>query len=100
MPCILTVDDSRAIRMIVSRVVQEMGFEVDEAEDGVQGLTHLEEMEYALVVLDVTMPNLDGPGMLAKMRESGNTTPVLMLTSESKRSIIADVMKNKISTLR
>ncbi|MDX2018926.1 MAG: response regulator [Deltaproteobacteria bacterium] len=96
MPCILTVDDSRAIRMIVSRVVQEMGFEVDEAEDGLQGLSHLEEMEYALVVLDVTMPNLDGPGMLAKMREAGNATPVLMLTSESKRSIIADVMKNKI----
>ncbi|MCG5054521.1 MAG: response regulator [Myxococcales bacterium] len=96
MPCILTVDDSRAIRMIVSRVVAEMGFEVDEAEDGLQGLNRLEEMEYAMVVLDVTMPNLDGPGMLAKMREQGNTTPVLMLTSESKRSIIAEVMKLKI----
>ena len=96
MPCILTVDDSRAIRMIVSRVVQEMGFDVDEAEDGLMGLQHLEEMEYALVILDVTMPNLDGPGMLAQMRDKGNMTPVLMLTSESKRSIIADVMKNKI----
>jgi len=90
---ILTVDDSKAIRMIVSKQVAELGFEVDEAEDGLQGLAKLEELTYDLVVLDVTMPNLDGPGMLAKMREAGNKTPVLMLTSESKKSIMVDVMK-------
>ena len=90
---ILTVDDSKAIRMIVSKQVQELGFEVDEAEDGIQGLAKLEELTYDLVILDVTMPNLDGPGMLAKMREAGNKTPVLMLTSESKKSIMVDVMK-------
>ncbi len=93
MPRILTVDDSRPIRNMVMKQVAEMGFEVDEAEDGEQGLARLEEMIYDLVVLDVTMPVLDGPGMLAKMREAGNKTPVLMLTSESKRSIVADVMR-------
>lgn len=96
MPRILTVDDSRAIRMIVSKIAQEMGLEIEEAEDGEQGLARLEEVEYDLILLDVTMPVLDGPGMLAKMREIGNTTPVLMLTSESKRSIIAELMKLKI----
>ena len=90
---ILTVDDSKAIRMIVSKQVTELGFEVDEAEDGLIGLDKLEELEYDLVILDVTMPNLDGPGMLNKMREKGNKTPVLMLTSESKKSIMVDVMK-------
>ncbi len=90
---ILTVDDSKAIRAIVSKQVQELGFEVEEAEDGLLGLAKLEELEYDLVILDVTMPNLDGPGMIAKMREGGNKTPVLMLTSESKKSIMVDVMK-------
>jgi len=93
MPCILTVDDSRPIRMIVSRALIEMGFEVGEAEDGNDGLKKLKEKAYDLVVLDVTMPNLDGPGMLAKMREAGDKTPVLMLTSESKTSIVAGLMK-------
>ena len=93
---ILTVDDSKAIRSIVGKQVTEIGFEVDEAEDGLIGLSKLEEVAYDLVILDVTMPNLDGPGMLAKMREGGNTTPVLMLTSESKRSIMVDVMKSGI----
>lgn len=90
---ILTVDDSKAIRVIVSKQVQELGFEVEEAEDGLLGLAKLEELTYDLVILDVTMPNLDGPGMLTKMREAGNKTPVLMLTSESKKSIMVDVMK-------
>jgi DNA-binding response OmpR family regulator len=96
MPRILTVDDSKAIRSIVGRQVTEIGFDVDEAEDGLLGLAKLEEVSYDLVILDVTMPNLDGPGMLAKMREGGNKTPVLMLTSESKRSVMVDVMKSGI----
>ena len=93
---ILTVDDSRAIRSIVSKQCLELGFEIDEAEDGEQGLARLEECEYDLVLLDVTMPVLDGPGMLERMRAAGNTTKVLMLTSESKRSVVAGVMKSGI----
>jgi DNA-binding response OmpR family regulator len=79
--------------MIVSKALVEMGFEVGEAEDGNDGLKKLQEGGFDLVVLDVTMPNLDGPGMLAKMREGGDKTPVLMLTSESKTSIVAALMK-------
>ena len=93
MPRILTVDDSKAIRMIVGKQVAELGFDVDEAEDGLLGLAKLDEVTYDLVILDVTMPNMDGPAMLAKMRGDGNKTPVLMLTSESKKSIMMDVMK-------
>jgi two-component system, cell cycle response regulator len=93
MPRVLTVDDSRPIRMIVSKAMAELGFGVDEAEDGNDGLKKLAEGAYDLVILDVTMPNLDGPGMLGKMRERGDKTPVLMLTSESKTSIVAALMK-------
>jgi DNA-binding response OmpR family regulator len=93
MPRILTVDDSRAIRMIVSKQVLELGFEVEEAEDGNEGLKKLQAGTFDLVLLDVTMPNLDGPGMLMKMREANNRTPVVMLTSESKTSIVTALMK-------
>ncbi len=93
MGTILTVDDSRAVRTIVSKQVKELGFEVLEAEDGEQGLCKLKEVVVDLILLDVTMPVLDGPGMLAKLRESGNKTPVIMLTSESKRSVVAGAMQ-------
>ena len=97
MPTVLTVDDSRAVRTIVSKAVKDLGFDVAEAEDGIQGLEKLTECQYDLVILDVTKPNLDGPGMLGKMRGAGNMTPVIMLTSESKRSIIAGAMKSGIT---
>jgi DNA-binding response OmpR family regulator len=87
------VDDSRAVRSIVVRQLTEWGCETDEAEDGIKGLEKLDEVLYDLVLLDVTMPEMDGPTMLAKMREAGNKTPVLMLTSEAKRSIVGEVMK-------
>lgn len=97
MPAILTVDDSRAVRTIVGKQVKELGFDVIEAEDGIQGLEQLANTTVDLVLLDVTMPNMDGPTMLQKMRESGNKTPVIMLTSESKRTIVAGAMKAGIS---
>lgn len=93
MPRVLTVDDSRAIRSIVSKQVTELGHEVHEATNGQEGLEKLGAGQYDLVLLDVTMPVLDGPGMLEQLRGRGDQTPVLMLTSESKRGIIASVMK-------
>ncbi len=97
MPAILTGDDSRAVRTIVGKQVKELGFDVLEAEDGVQGLDQLANAQVDLVLLDVTMPNMDGPTMLQKMREGGNKTPVIMLTSEAKRTIVAGAMKLGIS---
>jgi len=81
------------VRSIVVRQLNEWGVETDEAEDGVKGLEKLEQATYDLVLLDVTMPEMDGPAMLAKMRARGDKTPVLMLTSEAKRSIVGEVMR-------
>jgi two-component system, cell cycle response regulator len=90
---IMTIDDSNTIRSIIAKQMTELGFEVEQAEDGEQGLAKLEEIEADLILLDVTMPVMDGPTMLAKLREKGNKTPVIMLTSESKRSIVAGAVK-------
>src|SRR3954471_24232388 len=93
MPRILTIDDSSTIRSIITKQMADLGFEVDHAEDGQQGLAKLEEISVDLILLDVTMPVMDGPTMLAALRERGNRTPVIMLTSESKRSIVAGAIK-------
>jgi two-component system, cell cycle response regulator len=93
MPRILTIDDSSTIRSIITKQMLDLGFEVEQAEDGEQGLAKLEEIVADLILLDVTMPVMDGPTMLAKLRERGNQTPVIMLTSESKRSIVSGAVK-------
>jgi len=81
------------MRMLITKQVHELGFDVKEAEDGEQGLLRLSEFDVDLILLDCTMPVLDGPGMLQRMRSSGNQTPVIMLTSESKRSVVSGAMK-------
>lgn len=93
MPRIMTIDDSSTIRSIITKQMTDLGFEVDHAEDGQQGLAKLEEATCDLILLDVTMPVMDGPTMLAALRERGDQTPVIMLTSESKRSIVAGAVK-------
>ena len=73
---ILTVDDSRAVRTIIAKTLKSK-FEIVEAEDGEKGLEKLaSEPDVDLVLLDVTMPNMDGPkcsstcGMVAIKRRS------------------------------
>jgi len=93
MPRIMTIDDSSTIRSIITKQMTDLGFEIESAEDGQQGLAKLEEITVDLILLDVTMPVMDGPTMLAALRERGDQTPVIMLTSESKRSIVSGAVK-------
>jgi DNA-binding response OmpR family regulator len=92
LPAILAVDDSRAVRTLLRREVRDLGVEVVEAEDGVQALERLRTYRIDLVLLDVTMPRMDGVETLRAMREAGNRTPVIMLTSESSTSVVDRVL--------
>lgn len=93
MPRVLTVDDSKALRGIVRKQLAPLNLDLDEAEHGEEGLAKLREGTYDLVLLDVTMPVMDGPTMLRRMREGGNRTPVIMLTAESGSAVIGEAMK-------
>ena len=93
MPIVLTVDDSNSIRSIVGKALTALGFDIEQAEDGEKALAVLEETKVDLILLDVTMPVMDGPTMLKHLRERGDKTPVIMLTSESKRSVVAGAMQ-------
>lgn len=94
---ILTVDDSSTIRTIIGKTLGELGFAIEQAEDGGQALAKLATGPVDLILLDVTMPVMDGPTMLEKLRATGDKTPVIMLTSESKRSIMVGAIKLGVS---
>lgn len=83
---ILTVDDSRSIREAVRFALEPLGYDIVEAEDGVDGLRQLEAHKVDLVITDLNMPNLDGLEFIEKVREEGRYSglPLVMLTTEGQ----------------
>lgn len=82
---ILAVDDSASMRQMVAYTLQQAGFEVAEAADGVEGLALAQKERFNLVLCDVNMPNMDGLSMVRALRQVPDYkfTPMLMLTTES-----------------
>ena len=88
---ILVVDDFPTMRRIVKNLLKDLGFEnVDEAEDGAQGLEKLRNGGFEFVVSDWNMPNMDGLTMLQNIRADPGlaSLPVLMVTAEAKKENI------------
>ena len=78
---ILVVDDERATREGLRRALQLEGYEVELASDGEEALMCERRQASDLIVLDVLMPRLDGLEACHRLRASGTTTPVLILTA-------------------
>ncbi len=82
---VMTVDDSRTMREMVSFTLKGAGYDVVEAADGQQALTALTATKVDLVIADLNMPVMDGLTLIKKLRAlpQYRTTPLLMLTTEA-----------------
>lgn len=88
---ILTADDNMQIRMLVKAALRSLGHDLIEAVNGEQALEMAIEHRPDLVLLDVTMPKLDGWEVLHFMRQRPETAevPVMMLTTAAQGSDLA-----------
>ena len=86
-PKILTVDDSKTIRLIVGKAFKPFDVDVFEASNGVEGLAVAMREKPDIIILDITMPIMDGSECLAKLKSNPDLKgiPVIMLTAESGR---------------
>lgn len=82
LPRLLLVDDDDRLRALLLRYLDEQGFEVRGAADGVQMRQMLDRGHYDLIVLDLMLPGDDGLEICRTLRGRGDTTPVLMLTAK------------------
>ena len=80
---ILIVDDDAEIRLLLNELLTRAGFQVTEAGDGRSALRQLFETPPALVILDVTMPEMDGYQTLERIRDLSDV-PVIMLTARTQ----------------
>ena len=92
---ILTVDDSKTIRMIVKKAFKPYNCELFEGENGVEGLAIAAKEQPDLIILDITMPVMTGIEMLGKLKAESDLKdiPVIMLTAESGKENVMQIVK-------
>lgn len=88
MATILTVDDTASMRQMISFTLNDAGYEVAEAADGVEALEAAKKSKFDAMLVDINMPNMDGITLLRELRAMPEYkfTPILMLTTESQES--------------
>jgi len=92
---ILTVDDSRTIRLIVSKAFKAFDCDVLEAQNGVEGLAVASKEKPDIIILDITMPIMDGYETLTKLKSDPELRgiPVIMLTAEAGKDNVLRIAK-------
>jgi two-component system, cell cycle response regulator len=92
---ILTVDDSKTVRIIVKKAFKTYDCEIIEAANGVEGLATAAKENPDVILLDVTMPVMDGVEMLTKLKSDPalKAVPVIMLTAEGGRDNVLKIAK-------
>lgn len=92
---ILTVDDSKTVRIIVKKAFKAYDCDIIEAANGVEGLATAAKENPDVILLDVTMPVMDGVEMLTKLKSDPalKGIPVIMLTAEGGRDNVLKIAK-------
>lgn len=92
---ILTVDDSRTIRLIIAKAFKNFDCEILEAQNGVEGLAVASKEKPDIIILDITMPIMDGYETLTKLKSDPELkgVPVIMLTAEAGKENVLRIAK-------
>jgi len=80
---ILVVDDEEDVRSFICRILQDAGYEVESAGEGVEALERIQANRPDLVLVDLMMPGLDGWGLLRRLRDDPDAPPAVVLTARA-----------------
>lgn len=80
---ILVVDDEKRIRDMIRKYAEFEGYEVEEAEDGMDAIKKCEQTDYDILIMDIMMPNLDGFSACREIRKQKDV-PVIMLSARGE----------------
>lgn len=84
---ILVADDEEILRMLICDSLEDLGFEIDEAEDGADALEQVTNTSYDLLILDYMMPELTGLEVIERLpADVKERTPILMLTAKAQEA--------------
>ena len=89
---ILVIDDEPDMLKLFNRILTEEGYQVRMANDGVHGVSLITDDKPDLVLLDITMPGMDGIAVLKRIREL-SSIPIIMVTGKRDIDTIQDTME-------
>ncbi|MCB8923957.1 MAG: response regulator [Ardenticatenaceae bacterium] len=89
---VLVVDDEKMTRDLLRMMLQPAGFEISEAENGLEALQQIAKQRPDIVILDVMMPEMDGLTACAEIRRNPQTAnlPVIMLSAKTHGTAVAE----------
>jgi two-component system response regulator HydG len=90
---ILIVDDEKNHRLVLRLNLADLGFQIVEAENGFEALSIIEDNCFDLILLDIKMDVMDGLSFLARIREMGNDTPVVMISAFDSAKYAVESLK-------
>ena len=90
---ILVADDEELARRSLKELLQEEGYQVHEAADGTTALQLLDEIDFDLILSDITMPGADGIAVLTKVREAHPRTMVMLMTAYASVDTVVEALR-------
>ena len=95
MPKILVIEDEAAIRRVLTKILSEESdtYQVDEAEDGLQGIEKIKNEDYDLVLCDIKMPKMDGVEVLEAAKKIKPETPMVMISGHGDLETADNTMR-------
>ena len=93
MPTLLVVDDAAFMRLRCSKLLTDNGYKVVEAENGVEAIKQYQLHKPDAVLLDITMPEMDGLSALKEIRKLDPNAKVAMVTAMGQQSIVMEALK-------
>ncbi len=90
---ILIIDDERSIRNSLKEILADEGYDVDVAENGVQGCAMVDKEQYNVIFCDIKMPEMDGMEVLDKLNEMGVDAAVVMISGHGDIGTAVECIK-------
>jgi len=96
---ILVAEDNKAIRVLVSKILDFMGFEVALAVNGVEALSLFVERSFDLVLTDLEMPIMDGWDLTHCIKERSPSTPVVWMTGADREAVLKKAERGPVDSV-